>query len=127
MPFTRIALPGGKNAAFRQTLSTLLHQTLVDFFDVPQDDCFQLFDEYAPGLRVFPRHYPGGPRSEGFLWSLTTAGRPRSVVQTPRFYRPPSHRLSSQLQGRPEDVTVTSTSSPPDAWSFATGHGLAAT
>lgn len=121
MPFTRIALPSGKTAAFRQMLSTLLHQTLVDFFDVPQDDCFQLFDEYAPGLRVFPRDYLGGPRSEGFIWFHITAGRARSVEQKHQFYLHLSLRLSTELQVRPEDVMVTLSFSQPEDWSFANG------
>ncbi|MBK0001164.1 tautomerase family protein [Erwinia sp. S38] len=122
MPFTRIALPAGKTAAFRQTLSTLLHQTLVDFFDVPQDDCFQLFDEYAPGLRVFPRHYLGGPRSEGFIWFHITAGRPRSVEQKHLFYQNLARRLSAELAVRPEDVMITLSFSQPEDWSFANGN-----
>lgn len=124
MPFTRIALPAGKTAAFRQTLSTLLHQTLVDFFDVPQDDCFQLFDEYAPGLRVFARNYLGGPRSDEFIWFHITAGRPRSVEQKHRFYLHLSQRLSTKLQVRPEDVMVTLSFSQPEDWSFASGNSF---
>ncbi|MFG1173739.1 tautomerase family protein [Erwiniaceae bacterium CAU 1747] len=121
MPFSRIALPAGKTVDFRQRLSTLLHQTLVDFFDVPQDDCFQLFDEYAPGLRVFSRDYLGGPRSEGFIWFHITAGRPRSTEQKHLFYQQLSQRLSTELQVRPEDVMITLSFSQPEDWSFASG------
>ncbi|MEJ4046387.1 tautomerase family protein [Erwinia sp. SLM-02] len=121
MPFTRIALPAGKTTAFRQVLSTLLHQTLVDFFDVPQDDCFQLFDEYAPGLRVFPPHYLGGPRSEGFIWFHITAGRPRSVDRKHQFYQHLARRLSTELGVRPEDVMITLSFTQPEDWSFASG------
>lgn len=121
MPFTRIALPAGKGPDFQQALSRILHQTLVDTFDVPQDDCFQLFDEYATGLRVFPRHYLGGPRSEAFIWFHITAGRPRSTEQKGHFYQQLARRLFTELAVRPEDVMVTLTFSQPEDWSFANG------
>ncbi|HBH66657.1 MAG TPA: tautomerase family protein [Erwinia persicina] len=124
MPFSRIALPVGTTSDFRTGLSEILHRTLVDFFDVPPDDCFQLLDEYAPEQRVFPRHYLGGPRSEGFIWFHITAGRPRSVEQKQQFYHHLAHRLSSELAVRPEDVMVTLSFTQPEDWSFACGNAF---
>jgi len=124
MPFTRIALPAGETAEFHQSLSAILHQTLVDFFDVPQEDRFQLLDEYMPGLRVYSRDYLGGPRSEGFIWFHIAAGRARSVEQKQRFYRHLAQRLEASLSVRPEDVMITLTFNQPEDWSFANGDAF---
>ena len=122
MPFTRIALPAGTSAEFQQRLSTILQQTLVAEFDVPEDDCFQLLDEHAPAQRVFDRHYLGGPRSASFIWFSITAGRPRSTLQKQRFYQRLAERLCDELAVRPQDVMVTLTFTRPEDGSFANGE-----
>lgn len=121
MPFSRIALQAGTGSAFRQSLSEILHATLVEFFAVPVDDCFQLFDEYPPGRRVFPRFYQGGPRSDNFIWIHITAGKPRSTEQKRQLYSQLSQRLHAALAIRPEDLMVTLSFTQPEDWSFANG------
>lgn len=63
MPFSRIALHQGKSADYLQTLSDSLHQALVEAFEVPPTDKFQVIDQYCPGELIYDRDYLGGPRS----------------------------------------------------------------
>lgn len=63
MPFSRIALHQGKSADYLQTLSDSLHQALVEAFEVPPTDKFQVIDQYRPGELIYDRDYLGGPRS----------------------------------------------------------------
>lgn len=60
MPFSRIALHQGKSADYLQTLSDSLHQALVEAFEVPPTDKFQVIDQYRPGEFIYDRDYLGG-------------------------------------------------------------------
>jgi len=48
MPFTRISLIKGKSPEYLQALSDSLHQALVEAFDVPPTDRFQVIHQHAP-------------------------------------------------------------------------------
>lgn len=77
MPFSRIALHQGKSADYLQTLSDSLHQALVEAFEVPPTDKFQVIDQYRPGELIYDRDYLGGPRSADFVLFYITAARHR--------------------------------------------------
>ena len=87
MPFTRISLFRGKSADYLMSISESLHKALVEAFDVPADDRFQVIDQHEPGELIFDRHYLGGPRSDDFVLFAVTAGRPRDTVVKQAFYR----------------------------------------
>jgi phenylpyruvate tautomerase PptA (4-oxalocrotonate tautomerase family) len=121
MPLTRISLAKGKSPDYLRALSDGLHQALVEAFDVPPDDRFQVIHQHEPGELVFDRHYLGGPRSEDFVLFQITAGRPRSTETKRRFYRRLVERLAEAPGVRAEDVMVVISTTQPDEWSFAGG------
>lgn len=79
MPFTRISMHQGKSPNYVKAVSDSLHQALVDAFEVPADDRFQVIHQLAPGELVFDPHYMGGPRSTDFILFQVNAGRLRSA------------------------------------------------
>ncbi len=121
MPLTRISLLKGKSPEFLQAISASLHRALVEAFDVPRDDRFQIFHQHEPGELVFDRNYLGGPRSSDFVLFAITAGRPRSVETKKAFYRRLAALLAESPGLRPQDVMVVITTTNHDDWSFANG------
>lgn len=124
MPLTRIALPAGSSPEFRQQVSTVLQETLEETFAVPPGDCFQLFDEYTPGLRVLDPHYLSPGRSEGCIIFQITAGRPRTAQQKKALYQRLSSRLNQALGISTADVMVTIQFNQTEDWSFSQGRAL---
>ncbi|WP_392587114.1 tautomerase family protein [Serratia ureilytica] len=122
MPFSRIALHQGKSADYLQTLSDSLHQALVEAFDVPSADKFQVIDQYRPGELIYDRDYLGGPRSADFVLFYITAGRPRDSDTKRRFYRRLATLLAENLRLNPEDVMVVIATTQLDEWSFGGGR-----
>ncbi|MCG8520451.1 MAG: tautomerase family protein [Pseudomonadales bacterium] len=122
MPFTRIAIPSGKPAAFQQQLSRILHHNLVTHFGVPADDCFQLIDQYDAGSRIFDRHYLTGTRSDEFVLFQITAGRPRSTDQKRALYQGLAKQLHDELGLSPDDVMVVIQFTASEDWSFGGGR-----
>lgn len=121
MPLTRISLARGKSPEYLRALSDGLHQALVEAFDVPPDDRFQIIHQHEPGELVFDRQYLGGPRSDDFVLFQITAGRPRSAGTKTAFYRRLVDRLAEAPGIRPEDVMVVISTTQLDDWSFAGG------
>ncbi|MDQ5881698.1 MAG: hypothetical protein QG616_1529 [Pseudomonadota bacterium] len=123
MPYSRISLLKGKSPAYLRALSDSLHQALVETFEVPADDRFQVIHQHAPEELVFDRHYQCGPRSDDYVLIAITAGRLRSTQTKQAFYQ----RLAALLEAAPgirrEDVMVVITTTQADEWSF--GNGVA--
>ncbi|MFX6759908.1 tautomerase family protein, partial [Acinetobacter baumannii] len=57
MPFARLSLLKGKAPDYLRALSDGLHQALVEAFEVPPDDRFQVIHQLEPGELIFDRHY----------------------------------------------------------------------
>lgn len=121
MPFARISLRTGKSAVFLRALSDSLHQALVEAFEVPDADRFQVIDQCGAEELVFDPHYLGGPRSDDFVLIAITAGRVRSADTKRRFYRQLAQRLSESPGIASRDVMVVITTTQAEDWSFADG------
>lgn len=123
MPFARISLHRGKSAEYLQALSQGLHDALVESFEVPMADRFQVIHQHEVGELIFDPGYLGGPRSHDFVLIAITAGRPRDIETKQRFYRNLVERLSRASGIDSEDVMVVITTTEADEWSFGGGRG----
>ncbi len=123
MPFARISLHRGKSAEYLRALSQGLHDALVESFEVPLADRFQVIDQHEAGELIFDPGYLGGPRSHDFVLIAITAGRPRSTLTKQRFYQDLVNKLNRATGLDPEDVMVIVTTTEAEAWSFGGGRG----
>lgn len=123
MPYARISLLKGKSPHYLAALSDGLHRALVDAFEVPQNDRFQVIHQHEVGEIVFDRGYLCGPRSDDYVLIAITAGRPRTTATKQAFYRRLTELLGHAPGLRAEDVMVVITTTQADDWSF--GAGLA--
>jgi phenylpyruvate tautomerase PptA (4-oxalocrotonate tautomerase family) len=122
MPFARISLLQGKPPEYLQAVSDSVHRALVEAFEVPPDDRFQVIHQHAPGELVFDRHYLGGPRSDDYLLIAITAGRVRSTEVKRAFYRRLAERLAESPGLASRDVMVVISTTQAEDWSFADGR-----
>ncbi|MGP0014892.1 tautomerase family protein [Pseudomonas sp.] len=123
MPFARISLHRGKSSEYLLRLSEELHGALVESFEVPATDRFQVIHQHEVGELIFDRDYLGGPRSEDFVLIAITAGRIRDTATKQRFYRRLVERLRVAPGIDPEDVMVVISTTQADEWSFGGGRG----
>lgn len=123
MPITRISLRRGKSPDYLKALGDSLHRAMVESFDVPATDRFQVFHQLEANELVFDRDYLAGPRSDDFVFFDITIGKPRTRAVKQAFYRRLAELLSEAPGLRPEDVLVTITTAGREDWSF--GNGLA--
>ncbi len=123
MPYARISLMKGKSPEFLRALSDNLHRALVETFDVPTEDRFQVFHQLASDELVFDRDYLCGPRSDDYVLIAITAGRQRDTQTKQAFYRRLADLLEKSPGIRRQDVMVVINTNEADEWSF--GDGIA--
>ena len=122
MPLTRITLRQGVSDAALSQISDILHQALVNEFNVPADDRFQIIETLPDAQRSFDRHYLSGSRSHDFILFHIVAGKPCTTEQKQTFYRVLSERLHTLLGIQPDDVMVVIQFNSAEEWSFSRGE-----
>ena len=123
MPFARISLLKGKSQDYLSALSDAIHTAMVETFNVPSADRFQVIHQHEPGELIFDRNYLAGPRSDDFVLISITTGKPRTQEMRNAFFRRTVELLQRSPGLRPEDVMIVVSTSEPGEWSF--GGGLA--
>ena len=122
MPLTRITGREGMSDARLQQLSALYHQTLVEVFDVPPEDKFQILEALPARALVYHPHYQTGRRDGDFILFQILAGKPRSTAVKQRLYERLAERLHADLGIHPDNLMVVIQLNGSEEWSF--GRGL---
>ncbi|MGE6165207.1 tautomerase family protein [Aeromonas rivipollensis] len=122
MPLTRITVREGMSDARLQQLSDLYHQTLVEVFDVPPEDKFQILEALPAKALVYHPHYQTGRRDGDFILFQILAGKPRSTAVKQRLYERLAERLHADLGIHPDNLMVVIQLNGCEEWSF--GRGL---
>jgi phenylpyruvate tautomerase PptA (4-oxalocrotonate tautomerase family) len=122
VPFVRIDLRKGKDAAFREGISHVVHEALVGV-GVPKDDRFQVISEHEPPNFVFDPSYLGVRRSEELVMIQITWNEGRTLDQKKALYKAIADGLAGKVGLRREDVFVNLVEVKRENWSF--GNGVA--
>ncbi|HUN47565.1 MAG TPA: tautomerase family protein [Stellaceae bacterium] len=123
MPLARISLREGTTAAHRKAIADGLQRALVETFNVPADDRFQIIDEYPADRLVFDRGYLGIHRGDGFVAIEIVANNTRTVTQKQALYRRIVELLADDPGLDPQDVFINLVEVAKENWSF--GNGVA--
>ena len=124
MPLVRIAVPTGKSPGYRKAISEGVQRALVETFDVPKDDLFQIITEHEPNTAlVRSSGYLGVDYSNDLIMIQVTANDTRTVEQKKRLFRRIADHLSENPGLRPEDILISLVEVKKENWSF--GRGLA--
>jgi 5-carboxymethyl-2-hydroxymuconate isomerase len=124
MPLARISLLKGKSADYLRAVGDSLHAAMVEAFNVPATDRFQLFHQHEAHEMSFDPQYEvttGAQRSANWLVFAITIGKPRTAAVKQAFYRQLVARLAQSPGVRPQDVMVTIIPAREEDWSFADG------
>ncbi len=79
---------------------------MVETFNVPPADRFQVIHQHEPGELIFDRNHLAGPRSDDFALFAITAGKPRSTGDAAQAFFKARRRTS--LGNRPATGRKTS-------------------
>jgi 4-oxalocrotonate tautomerase len=125
MPLVRISLPTGKSADHASALSQGVHRAMVDTFNVPADDFFQIVTEHVAGSGLIgPPTFLGIAHTADMVFVQITCAEGRTTDQKKALYAKIADNLSADATGlRREDVIINLVETKRENWSF--GNGVA--
>ncbi len=124
MPLVRISHTAGKPPTFAAALSAGVHRALMEAFNVPADDFFQIVTEHAHTTGVVgPKTFLGIDHSVDIVVVQITCAEGRSTQQKKALYSRIAELLSADAGVRREDVIVSLVETKRENWSF--GNGIA--
>lgn len=118
MPLVRISLMRGKSAEYRRAISDNVHQALIETFNVPADDRFQIITEHEPDSLIYDKNYLGIERTDNVVFIQFTVNNTRTVAQKKALYRRLVERLAESPGVRPQDVQINLVEVIKENWSF---------
>ncbi|ODT76188.1 MAG: tautomerase [Pelagibacterium sp. SCN 64-44] len=121
MPLVRIDVVKGRSEEQVAAMLQALHDAMVQAFEVPERDRYQVLTEHEPTRLILKDTGLGFVRSdERVLVQVFT--RPRSAEKKRMLYTLTSSLLEERLGIRPEDVMVVCVDNGDVDWSFAYGR-----
>src|SRR5215469_16097592 len=122
MPFVRIDLRKGKDAAYRQQIGRVVYDAMVGV-GVPANDRFQIVGEHEADNFLFDPDYLGIHRTDDLVMIQITWNEGRTVEQKKQLYKAIADGLAKSPGVRPEDVLINLVEVKKENWSF--GNGVA--
>lgn len=123
MPLVRIAMPKGKSPEQRKAVSAGVQRALVETFNVPEDDLFQVVTEHGPGTEiVHAPQYLGIAYSDDLTLIQLTVSDTRTLEQKKRLFRRIADHLAENPGLRREDVFINLVETRKENWSFGNGE-----
>ena len=123
MPLVHIDLQKGKTSAFRQTVSDIVYQAIIETVNVPANDRFQVITEHEKEDLIYDPTYLGIQRTDEILFIQITLNAGRTVDLKRALYQTIANRLHEQLGVRKEDVFISLVEVTKENWSY--GNGIA--
>jgi 4-oxalocrotonate tautomerase len=122
MPLVRIDLPEGRTAEDRKAISDGVQAALVETFNVPKDDLFQVIAAHGPQI-VHAPGYLGIAYSNDLTLIQLTVSDTRTLDQKKRLFAKIAENLACNPGLRPDDVFINLVEVKKENWSF--GRGIA--
>ncbi|MGH0418418.1 tautomerase family protein, partial [Bacillus cereus] len=126
MPFVSVYYPEGlSNKEELKKVSNSIHKSLIEHFEIPENDYFQMFFPYPPNQFFYDPYYllEEKKRTENILHVSITCGPGRTINQKKRLYQSISRAISNHLNISTTDIFIILNETSAENWSF--GQGVA--
>jgi phenylpyruvate tautomerase PptA (4-oxalocrotonate tautomerase family) len=124
MPLVRISLPCGQTQDHARAVSRGVHQAMVETFNVPADDFFQIVTEHIAGVGLLgPPSFLGVEHTPEMVFVQITCAEGRSTDQKKALYGRIVEHIHRNAGFRREDVIINLVETKRENWSF--GNGVA--
>src|SRR4051794_1320388 len=124
MPLVRINHAAGRTRDHGQAISDGVHRAMVETFNVPEDDRFQVITETSGATRIaHAPSYLGTEYTDDLVLIQITCNEGRTVEQKRRLYAATADNLHQEAGLRRQDVIINLVEVRRENWSF--GDGIA--
>ena len=122
MPLLNIYYQKGKDNNYIKTCRDVIHKTLIDTWNIPEKDCFQLFHGVDKDHFFIDPHMWDMDRSDDTLVIHITSMH-RTTDMKLAFYQALPPALEKAVGLKPDDVFISIITNQREDWSF--GKGIA--
>jgi phenylpyruvate tautomerase PptA (4-oxalocrotonate tautomerase family) len=123
MPLIRISLIKGKSPAYIRAIADSVHQGLIEAYNIPADDRFQIIQQHDRDELIYDADYLGIHRTDDIVIVTIIAGDWRDTIKKKALYKAITDNLGKSPGVRSENVMIVLSPNQRDEWSF--GNGLA--
>nr|WP_314876850.1 tautomerase family protein [uncultured Pseudomonas sp.] len=121
MPLLKIDVIKGRSEEAITTLLDTLHSAMVEAFEVPERDRYQILNEHEPSRLIIQDTGLGFQRTNDVV-VITAISRPRSAEMKKKFYALVAQGLEANCGISPQDVMVSVVVNSDEDWSFGMGR-----
>lgn len=121
MPLINIDVVRGRDPQQLRTLLDAVHSSMVEAFDVPDTDRYQILTQHEPEEMMILDTGLGFERSQSVV-VLRFVSKPRPESAKERLYSTLAARLERDCGVSPEDLVVAITTNDDADWSFGGGR-----
>src|SRR5699024_2814308 len=123
MPFVRISLPNTCSQATKDNISIAVHQSLIEEFNIPEDDYFHVIEELKEQQIKFPNNYLGINHTSDIIYIQIIAGKGRTLEQKRRLYREIAMQITNTTSITKNNIIITLLeNNGMEDWSFGNGE-----
>lgn len=122
MPFIRIYVDNTISKENKKEISNAIHNSLIESFNIPIKDKFQVFIEVDKEYLIFPDEYLGNSYSN-ILFINITCKEGRTKEQKRKLYELCAKIISEKTKIKKDNIFITIIENHQDNWSF--GNGIA--
>ena len=122
MPLVQISLLKDKPAEYRRAISDNVYRAMIETFDVPDDDKFQIITEHEADDLIYDKNYLGIERTDDILFIRLTVNDTRTLEQKKALYKRIAELLAENPGIRPQDVLINLVEVAKENWSFGNGE-----
>jgi 4-oxalocrotonate tautomerase len=123
MPLVRIDVPNTLPESERRAISEIVHESMVETFNVPLHDRFQIISNHAVDQMVCPSEFLGIHHQPHFIVVQITCAPGRTTEMKKALYSRIAQTVGEKTTIRAEDVIINLVESARENWSF--GNGIA--
>jgi phenylpyruvate tautomerase PptA (4-oxalocrotonate tautomerase family) len=121
MPLLRFDVIEGRDEKSLRKLLDATHQAMVEAFDVPERDRYQIVHQHSPHEMIIEDTGLGFERSKNLV-VISVTSKQRTDEQKQKFYRLLVKELGESCGIEPNDIMVSIVTNGDADWSFGMGE-----
>ncbi len=123
MPFVRISLPKKLSQETKSNISIAVHHSLMQQFNIPENDYFHIIEELESHQIKFPENYLYIAHTSDILFIQIIAGHGRTLEQKRGLYQEIAERIAGSTEITKNNIIITLLENDGrQNWSFGNGE-----
>lgn len=121
MPLVNIYLPENYSKELKKTISLSVHESLMEMFNIPEDDYFQVIHSVSVENLIFPDCYLGISHTPDLIYVQIICGPGRTKEMKKSLYSLISQKVSERTHVLSNDIIIVLNETSLENWSFGQG------